>query len=158
MPGYGVPDSPDGLLPWAWAEERLVRTRNYWVVTVSADGRPHSLPTWGVWSPEDSVFWFSSSSSSRKARNLAANPQMVVTTDDSVEVVSVEGTGTPISDLDRDRMAQAFAAKYEAEPDARPAMAEFVKSNAVYELAPARAFGIIETPEDFSNRATKWVW
>jgi hypothetical protein len=55
-------------------------------------------------------------------------------------------------------MAQAFAAKYEAEPDARPAMAEFVKSNAVYELAPARAFGIIETPEDFSNRATKWVW
>jgi hypothetical protein len=104
------------------------------------------------------VLWFSASSSSRKVRNLASNPQMVVTTDDSVEVVSVEGTGSPAADQDRDRMAEAFAAKYEASPEARPTMAEFVKANAIFELTPERAFGIIETPEDFSNRATKWVW
>jgi nitroimidazol reductase NimA-like FMN-containing flavoprotein (pyridoxamine 5'-phosphate oxidase superfamily) len=158
MPGYGVPDDLEGLLPWSWAEERLVACRNYWVVTVDASGRPHSLPTWGVWSPTDSVFWFSSSRKARKVSNLADNPQMVVTTDDSVEVVSVEGRAQPIADADRDRMAAAFAAKYEEDPAARKAMADFVRSNAIFAMTPDRAFGIIETPDDFSRRATKWVW
>jgi len=158
MPGYVVPDDPEGLLPWSWAEQRLTTCRNYWVVTVDASGRPHSLPTWGVWSPADSAFWFSSSPTARKVRNLVANPRMVVTTDDSVEVVSVEGRAHPIADIDRDRMAEAFAAKYEEDPDARTAMADFVRSNAILTMTPERAFGIIETPEDFSRRATKWVW
>jgi hypothetical protein len=158
MPGYGVPESPDGLLPWSWAEDRLVRSRNYWIVTADVSGRPHSMPTWGVWSADDSVFWFSASATSRKVRNLAHNPQMVVTTDDSVEVVSVEGHGAPIADAARDRMADAYAAKYETTPTARKTLADFVKSGAIFEMTPERAFGIIETPEDFSQRATKWVW
>jgi hypothetical protein len=158
MPGYGVPASPDGLLPWSWAEERLIRCRNYWIVTADSSGRPHSMPTWGVWSPEDSVLWFSGASSSRKARNLAANPQMVATIDDSVEVVSVEGRGGPIADADRDRMADAYAAKYAESAKARKAMARFVKANAIFVLRPERAFGIIERAPEFSTRATKWVW
>jgi hypothetical protein len=46
MPGYGVqgPEGGSGLLPWAWAEERLGRARNYWVTTLWPDGRPHSMP------------------------------------------------------------------------------------------------------------------
>ena len=158
MPGYGVPDDPDGLLPWSWAEERLIVCRNYFVVTADGSGRPHVMPTWGVWSPERSVFWFSGSARSRKVRNLSRNPQMAVAVDDSVEVVSVEGIGGPIPHGDRDRMAEAFAAKYEEDPAAREAMAEFVKANSIYEMVPDRAFGIIETPEDFSRSATKWAW
>ncbi|MDP2623650.1 MAG: pyridoxamine 5'-phosphate oxidase family protein, partial [Actinomycetota bacterium] len=100
MPGYGVPASPDGLLPWSWAEERLVRSRNYWIVTADGQGRPHALPVWGIWSPGDSVLWFSAAAGSRKARNLAVNPQMAATTEASVEVVSVEGRGAPIADPD----------------------------------------------------------
>ena len=48
MPGYGVPDDVGGLLPWSWAEERLVSNRNYWVVTVDADHHPHAMPVWGL--------------------------------------------------------------------------------------------------------------
>ena len=104
MPGYGVPADPDGLLPWSWAEERLTGCRNYWVVTADASGRPHSMPVWGVWSVEDSVFWFSASHGSRKVRNLSENPQMVVTTDDSREVVSVEGRAHPLDDAGEHRI------------------------------------------------------
>ena len=39
MGDYGVPDEVDGALAWSWAQERLVRNKNYWVVTVSAGGR-----------------------------------------------------------------------------------------------------------------------
>src|SRR5215212_4868336 len=52
MADYGVPIDPAGALPWTWAQERLVRNKNYWVVTASANGRPHALPVWGVWLAE----------------------------------------------------------------------------------------------------------
>ncbi len=29
---------------------------------------------------------------------------------------------------------------------------------AFYRVTPERAFGIIETPEDFARRATRWRW
>jgi hypothetical protein len=83
---------------------------------------------------------------------------MVATIDDSVEVVSVEGRGGPIADADRDRMADAYAAKYAESAKARKAMARFVKANAIFVLRPERAFGIIERAPEFSTRATKWVW
>jgi hypothetical protein len=50
MPGYGIvpADSGDGLLEWAWAVERLNRSRNYWIATARPDGRPHVAPVWGT--------------------------------------------------------------------------------------------------------------
>ncbi len=93
MPGYGVPDDLDGVLDWNWASTRLERSLNYWVATASAEGRPHAMPVWGVWLPETERFVFSCAPRARKARNLRANPRIVVTADDSVEVVVVEGTG-----------------------------------------------------------------
>jgi hypothetical protein len=51
MPGYGSggPTQGSGLLPWSWAEQRLLASRNYWVATSWPDGRPHVMPVWGVW-------------------------------------------------------------------------------------------------------------
>ena len=31
-------------LPFRHAEDRLARSRNYWICTTRADGRPHSIP------------------------------------------------------------------------------------------------------------------
>lgn len=51
MPGYGtLPEGEgDGLLPWSWAEERLVRSHDFWLATVTPDGAPHLMPAWAVW-------------------------------------------------------------------------------------------------------------
>src|SRR5688572_3228379 len=113
MPGYGVlgPDEGSGLLPWAWAQERLVGSRNYWIVTLWPDGRPHSMPVWGVW--DDGALWFSSGGRSRKARNLAADPRCVVTTEDATEPVVVEGLASPVDERDAvARVAEVMNAKY----------------------------------------------
>ena len=162
MADYGVPDDPDGALPWMWAQERLAANKNYWVVTASASARPHSMPVWGVWLPASDRFWFSCSPSSRKARNIAANPQCVVTVDDTVECVSVEGrarVADPSGDADAiDEAVAAYVSKYWDDPAVHSDMEAFVRSNTIIEVTPERAFGIIEREQEFSKRATRWRW
>jgi Pyridoxamine 5'-phosphate oxidase len=158
MKDYGVPEEPDGLLPWSWAEERLVRNRNYWVVTASAKGRPHAMPVWGVWLPDSSSFAFSCAPTSRKARNMRANAQVAFTVDDTIECISVEGRARSLAADLVDPMAERYATKYEPDPDKRAEMATFVKANAVWEIVPQRAFAVIEREEEFARRATRWVW
>ena len=160
MSDYGVPADLDGTLPWAWAEQRLTDNRNYWVVTASAGGRPHALPVWGVWDAER--FWFSCSPNARKLRNVAANPQCVVAIDDTVECVSVEGHAH-VLDPNADGaviepVIAAYVAKYWDDPAVHADKAAFVRSHAIVEFVPERAFGIIEREDEFARRATRWTW
>lgn len=159
MSDYGVPADLTGALPWEWAYKRLVANRNYWVVTASADGRPHALPVWGVWMPDDR-FWFSCSPNARKLRNIIANPQVAVTVDDTVECVSAEGRGrrVDLGDAGVDPMVAAYLHKYWPDPSDHDAMAAFLRSNAIIEVTPERAFGIVEREDEFAARATRWVW
>jgi nitroimidazol reductase NimA-like FMN-containing flavoprotein (pyridoxamine 5'-phosphate oxidase superfamily) len=72
MPGYGISESAEGMLPWSWAEERLSDSRNYWVASTRPDGRPHLMPVWAVWVGD--ALYFSTARTSTKARNLFASP------------------------------------------------------------------------------------
>jgi len=160
MSAYGVPEELDGALPWSWAEERLAETRNFWLVTVNASGRPHSMPVWGVWMPERERFGFSCAPTARKVRNIDANPQVVVTNDDAANVVSIEGRAGPLDDVGLLVMADSWATKYGDEPGIgdKDEMIGFLRQNAAFEVVPDRAFGLIETAEDFGPAATKWIW
>src|SRR5208282_1152208 len=91
IPGYGIVGEKDGrgLLPWSWAEKRLSRGWNYWLATTRPDGRPHLMPVWGLW--WEGAFWFSTGDKTVKARNLASNPNCVVTPDRGDEAAIVEG-------------------------------------------------------------------
>ncbi|HEY3593724.1 MAG TPA: pyridoxamine 5'-phosphate oxidase family protein, partial [Polyangiaceae bacterium] len=96
MPGYGVPTSNKGILPWRWANERLVKSHNYWLVTTKPDGAPHAMPIWGIW--VDAIFYFSTGKESRKAKNLAANANCVVLNERAEEAVILEGVAEQITD------------------------------------------------------------
>ena len=157
MPDYGVDTPAWAPLPWSWAAERLEGNRSYWVVTVSGEGRPHALPVWGVWDDGEARFAFSCGPRARKARNLAANPRAVVTTDDTVECLSVEGRAAPVRDADRqDQWIERYLAKYR--PVSPGLDAEFLRANLVVEFEPERAFAVIEHEDEFSTRATRWVF
>lgn len=148
MPGYALlpADQGRGLLPWSWGVERLVRSRNYWVSTVAPPGRPHCMPVWGIW--HDDTLWFSTGTDSRKARNLAANPACVVTTESAEEAVIVEGRAErlPVADAPA-TLAADYAAKYGmGYPD----------DSDVFAVRPVRAFGLIESAEEFTGSATRW--
>jgi general stress protein 26 len=152
MPGYGVlpADEGSGLLPWEWAEERLVASRNYWCATVRPDGRPHVMPIWGVWNR--SSLWFSTGVWSRKARNLYFERRVTVTTDDAVNPVVIEGVvQIEASPAVIARFLTLLNAKYETgyEIDFQDP-----QINATVRVRPAWAFGVSE--EDFAGSATCW--
>lgn len=160
MAAYGVPSDDDGLLPWEWAQERLVRSRNYWLATTGTDARPHAMPVWGAWVPDEDVFFVSCDHKARKARNMRENPFAVVMADDTVEVVSVEGVVEELDVGDKARFKrylEPFVAKYDELPPLDQAL-EFFGSNAAFLVRPCQVFAIIERPEEFGPRATRWRW
>lgn len=57
---YGIPESDDGLLSWAFVAERMAADRSYWVTTVRPDGIPHARPNvvfaWSDY-PTDATRW-----------------------------------------------------------------------------------------------------
>ena len=147
MEGYGVPASRDGILPWSWALERLSRSHNYWLTTVRPDGAPHVMPVWGVWL--DGAWYFSTSATSRKSRNLEHNAKCVVCSENAAEAVIVEGTAKRLND---DAIPpQAFTdymAKYGWELDP--------KRGPVWEVRPHTVFAMPE--KQFPQAVTKWAF
>ena len=156
MAAYGVDPTTWSGLPWSWASERLVANRNYWVVTVSPEGQPHSLPVWGAWLTGRHVFVFSCAHSSAKLRHLVANPRVSITGSDTVECISVQGRATVLGpdDSDVDVFIGDCVAKYGAEVPGD--LAEFLRAGAVVRVQPTVAFGVIEREDEFATRATRW--
>lgn len=152
--GYGVPETNDGTLPWSWVVERLERARNYWFSTTRPDGRPHAMPAWAVWL--DGVLYFEGSPETRRARNLAANPALVVHLESGDEVVILEGrareASPPEPALAR-RLAEAFTAKYGQSHDYRPAPDQWDEGG-LWAMRPQIAFGWSEFPLG----TTKWTF
>lgn len=151
MPGYGIAEESGGkgLLPWSWALERLNDAHNYFVATVRPDGRPHVMPVWGVWL--DDAFYFSTGTTSRKARNLAANASCVVTTERADESVIVEGVAEEAADADAlRRFVEVYHEKYDWEID--------TSAGGIYAVRPRTIFGFIETADNFSKTATRWTF
>src|SRR6266516_3335808 len=94
--GYGSEQSATGLVPWQTVVERVAAARNYWLATTLPNGRPHAAPVWGLWL--DGAFYFSTDPSSRKGRNLAAGPELVVHLESGDDVAILEGTAEPVAD------------------------------------------------------------
>lgn len=103
--------TPSGeLLPWEWAERRLVEARNYWIATTRPDGRPHNRPLWGVWL--DSSFLFSTGSLAQ--HNLRWNDAVTVHLEDGDAALIVEGCAHPETDpAALQRMCDAYGPKYD---------------------------------------------
>ena len=145
MPGYGIAEGEEGLLPWSWARERLEACRNYFVSSTQPDGRPHLMPVWAVW--HDNRLYFSTAKTSRKARNLYANPACSVAIEGGAEALIVEGRAVTTDDaVELTPVWKAYKQKYDWSIDNEP----------MFVLHPTHAFAFIETANRFSSTATRW--
>lgn len=148
MPGYGVPKDKKGLLPWRHVAEQMAKAQNYWICTVSPDGRPHATPVWGLW--VDDRLYFGGSPKTRRSRNLAANPAVVVHLESGTDVVIVHGDARavrlPDPSLTR-RLAEASANKYGYKPGPNE-----YQPGGVYEVIPRVVLAWKQFPKD----ATRW--
>jgi hypothetical protein len=151
MPGYGLPESNKGLLPWTWGEQRLKKSHNYWITTVKPDGSPHTMVVWGLW--QDGRLLFSTGGRSRKAQNLARNKACGICTEHAQEAVIVEGTAEIANLSARRKFLPAYERKYKFD---MKSMKQDILSmkEPVFAVRPRVVFGLWE--KDFVGKSTRW--
>lgn len=106
--------SSPGAAPLSWeaAIGALDTAEVFWLTTVRPDSRPHVTPLIAVWIHD--ALYFSTGSEEQKARNLAMNPQVSLTTgrnmlnEEGLDLV-IEGVASRV--IDRGRLG-AVAGRY----------------------------------------------
>lgn len=154
MPGYGLPKSRKGLLPWKWAQDRLKKSRQYWISTVGPNGKPHVMVIWGLW--WEGQFCFSTGSQSRKAKNLAKNKKCVICNEQSDEAVIVEGIAERLRDAARLRkFISVYGRKYKFDMSGMEEEMTSLKEP-VFVVRPLKVFGQAE--KTYAKTATRWIF
>ncbi len=147
VPGYGVPESREGLLDWSWADERLARAMIYRLATADAAGAPHLVPIWGSWVDGR---WYVEGGPTRWQRNLRVNPQIAVNVEFGDEVVILEGPAreivAPEAEL-AERILTGYA-KYRPAYEADPVN---WSAGGLWELRPVKAFAWSVFPADMTR-------
>ena len=144
--GYGIPKTSSGMKSWEWVMEQVTAPRNYWISTVTPDGKPHSIPVWGVW--VDGVFYHGGGPETRRGRNLAANPHMTMHLESGDEVVIIEGQAEILTEDNIDpALAEQLDAAYLEKYDMKHGLP-------VWRLKPAKVFAWHHYPKD----VTRWVF
>jgi hypothetical protein len=149
MPGYGVPESNEGTLPWSHVEARMTEAKNYWVATVGPDGQPHAVPVWGIW--VDGGLYFGIGP--RSSRNIAANPLASIHLENGDQAVILEGRIRTLSNVDSafsKQLDDATAEKY----DWRPSDEGEPPGEGTLMFRPHTVYAWISFPSD----ATKWTF
>ncbi len=144
---YGL-KSRKQYLPFSHAEQRLSTSRNYWICTARPDGRPHSIPVWGLWM--NGAVYFGTARSSRKALNLLHNPSVSIHLESGDDVVILEGTAVEVDLADKaiiEKMDAGYRSKYRM-----PLLV--VPESMVFRVRPRVV--LAWTEKDFPNNATRW--
>jgi nitroimidazol reductase NimA-like FMN-containing flavoprotein (pyridoxamine 5'-phosphate oxidase superfamily) len=94
----GTPAHP-APTPWAQAQRRLAAGEWYRLATVRPDGRPHVVPLLAVWL--DDALYVLVNRATRKARNLAHDPQCAGAVAAADAHLVVEGQAAKVSDRSR---------------------------------------------------------
>ena len=148
IPGYGIPKDKKEMLAWSHVSERMAKAQHYWICTVSPDGRPHATPVDGLWL--EGQLFFGGSPTTRRNRNLAANPSVCVHLESGADVVILHGDART-SRVDRAlavRLAEESARKYAYAPKPE----EYEKGEGVFAFRPRVVFAWKQFPRD----ATRW--
>ncbi|MCC7103630.1 MAG: pyridoxamine 5'-phosphate oxidase family protein [Chloroflexi bacterium] len=145
---YGLPDTPGTrVLPWERVRDWIAASKSYWVCTTRPDGLPHAAPVWAVW--VDERLFFSTDRRSRKGRNLAARPDLVIHLESGDEVVILEGVAAEVTDpAQLAAFVEAYDVKYQIRPDVVNPL------SVVYVLQPREALSWLES--DFLSSASRW--
>ena len=152
------------LIPWSRPLDQLEGFAaqpgtTTWLSTTRPDGRPHTAGVGALWL--DDRFYFTSGPQTRKSRNLAENPNCVISvTLQDIDLV-VEGTAIRVTDeATLERLAKRYAdTGWPATVKDGALTAAFSAPSAgpppwyLYELRPTLAFGVANAEP---HGATRW--
>ena len=153
LPGLPEAPVPGNALSWPEVAARLAPARTYWLGTTSPGGAPHAAPVWGV-VLGDTLYLYSERRT-RKARNLAADPRVVVHLDSGEDVVIVHGIADDLGSPGQlPEVVTALAAKYSS-PDDRQYLPDADPDfDVVYAIRPRSA--MVWKLSDYDNSQRRW--
>lgn len=152
-------------IPWSRALEALEstepRTQTPFLATTRPDGRPHVAALGALW--DNGKVYFVSGPGTRKSRNLAENPNCVVSMSLTGIDLVIEGVAGKVSDDQTlHRLAKRYADQGWAPTVENGAFThEFSAPSAgpppwdLYEVTPSTVFGVL-TAEGGPGGATRW--
>jgi PPOX class probable F420-dependent enzyme len=143
--------------PWPLVRLQLEQARSYWISTTRPDLRPHSAPVWAVW--VDGRLWFSTSPSSVKARNIAANPAVAVHLPSADDAVLLEGSAEIVRDTAvPPHVDAAYAAKYVMPDSGDPCHLVEPQAREAVVVAVSPQVGHTWLERAFAETMTRWRW
>lgn len=98
----------------AHIDERLRHDPIIWLSTVRADGRPHSVAVWFLWSGDEILIF--SIPNNQKIRNIRHDPRVFLALDDTRQgddVITLEGVAELIDDPAINSTLPAYVQKYD---------------------------------------------
>lgn len=144
---YSEPDAT--ATPWSNAEAVLAQAEIFWLSTVRPEGRPHVTPLIAVWL--DGTLYFCTGAHERKARNIAENPHVILTTgrnsmrEDGLDLViegdAVRVTDTPLLQRIADRYEQKYGPDWHFDVVDQGFSGHEGNIALVFAVAPTTAFG-----------------
>jgi hypothetical protein len=152
--------------PWAEVPKLLEENpagpgRSYWLSTTNPDGSPHTTGIGAMWI--DGKFYFVSGDGTRKSKNLAVNPHVVISVGLPNLDLTVDGVATKVTDDAKlQHIAEAYAANGWA-PTVRDGAFyhEYSAPSAgpppwqVYEVTATKAIGL---GGEETAGATRWLF
>ncbi len=90
--------------------ERFAQAECSWMNSVRPSGRVHSAPVWHVW--HDDRVYVVTQETAVKVRNIAHNPSVVVTHQDPIEPIIIEGTAVVVEGM-MEAIRPYFQQKYD---------------------------------------------
>jgi hypothetical protein len=141
-------------MTWAEVAGRLAAARNYWVGTTTGSGAPHAAPVWGA--VTGGTLYLYTERSTVKARNLAADPRIVIHLESAEDVLIVRGA---VEDLGPPAAAPAvvaaLAAKYTRPRDQQYLPDHDPDFDVVYAVRPRSAMAW--QLDDYAASQRRWT-
>jgi len=140
-----------GHLTWDSVDRRLRSMREIWVATAGAGGRPDAVPVWFWWDGEQ--VYFSTKADSRKARNIARQPHVVLHNGDGADPIIIKGPAERVEATgELERIDGAYAEKYVA-PDSGESATIFIEGDVVLRVTPRHV-----TAWSYANVSLRTDW
>src|SRR5258708_13902847 len=142
-----------GLMTWAETAGRLSAARTYWLATTLPTGAPHAAPVWGAVAGD--TLYLYSERRTVKARNIAANPRVVVHLESGEHVLIVHGLAEDLGlPADVEHVVAALRAKYTRPADRQNLPDADPDFDFVYPIQPISA--LARELDDYAGSQRRW--
>ncbi len=102
-----------GHIPWRTIDIWLQSYRSVWLSTTRPDGRPHCVPVWYMWLPDEKLVYVVTHYTSVKAKNLQSQRYVVLCGGNADDTIILEGMAHLVTDAaEKERVNDLWMEKY----------------------------------------------